>query len=134
MFGAAFPLSPSQSFKMLAIGIILWFFGALLLAYLGPLGAYQGSGRILTYLLLIPGTVPFVWLAMKIAQLEGAQVGLGIALATGTATLCDGIALAWFPSLYGETIDLHAGAGSTILWGAGVAIFIGMLFSRPRTN
>lgn len=112
------------------LGVVLWFVAAMLLKVLGPMGIYEGSARILLYALIIPGTVPFVFLIRWMAGLSGAQTGLGAALTTASALLLDGIAVAWFPVLYGSAESLVLGASAAILWGGGVAIFLGFLFSR----
>lgn len=127
------PVLPSLTGRdaalMMMYGAILWFAAALLLQYLGPRGAYEGGNRLLAYALVIPGTFPFVLVAQML--IGRAKLALGLALATGTATLLDGIALAWFPALYGGEAGYVAGAGAAILWGAGVAIMLGFVWNRP---
>ena len=113
-----------QLLFFLCFGVGGWLLAALLLRFLGPMGIYDGTARVLTYALIVPGTVPFVWLAGRLGQARSGQLFPGFTLSTAMATLCDGAALAWFPNLYGNTVPLHAGAGGTILWGAGVGIFL----------
>lgn len=127
-----FPLSLAQITIVTGLGVILWFLAALLLAFIGPLGVYEGWARVVTYVLIVPGTFPFVILIQKAAKLSRPRTGLGVSLAVGVATLCDGVALAWLPGLYGGDVSLVAGAGGTILWGAGVAILLGMLLTRTE--
>lgn len=123
-------LSRRQAVIMVIMGVILWFLAAILLRSLAPMGIYDGMGRIGLYLLIIPGTYPFLRLLKKIARLGQGQIALGVSLATATATLLDGIALAWFPILYGTNIDHTAGAGGAILWGAGVGIMLGFWMDK----
>ncbi len=114
------------------MGIALWLLAAIMLRYFGPMGAYDGPARLLMYALIIPGTYPFLLLIKKVAALGRDQIALGVALATGAAALCDGMALAWGPGLYGATPELVAGAGGTILWGAGVAIILGFIMNASE--
>lgn len=123
-------LSQPQIIVFLLYGVAGWFAAAMLLRFLGPTGIYEGGLRLLTYLLIIPGTVPVVWLAGKLAKAQPGQLFIGFSLSSAMATLCDGIALAWSPALYGATIELHAGAGAMILWGIGVGIFLGYVMDR----
>ena len=117
-------LSARQVLIMMVSGVIVWFAAALLLHWLVPLGAFDGAMRVLTYLLVIPGTLPVLCGMIRLAGLSAAQVVPGFALGTGTALLCDGIAAAWFPGLYGATADHVRLAAAAVLWGAGVGIML----------
>ncbi|MCV3272253.1 hypothetical protein [Roseobacter sinensis] len=124
------PITTPQVLKLLATGVALWLLAAVLLRLLGPLGIYEGSARLWTYVLIIPGTVPFIYLVRWIARLGPEHTVLGVAIVTAMAIVCDGIALAWAPEIYGEGLATAAGAGATILWGAGVGIFLACLLNR----
>jgi glutamate/tyrosine decarboxylase-like PLP-dependent enzyme len=69
-----------------------------------------------------------------LARLQAGQMVQAMAMGTGTATVMDGIALAWFPDLYGAGAALHAGAGGTILWGGGVGLLLAFWFDRARRS
>jgi len=127
---ARLPLTSSQVAVLVALGAILWFLAAMLLRIIGPMGVHEGLGRVVLYLLVVPGTFPFVLGIKKLARLADHQLALGVAVATATATLLDGIALAWFPALYGTDIQHFAGAGAVILWGAGVGLVYGLVMNR----
>jgi hypothetical protein len=107
-----------------AIGAALWLAAALLLGALGPRGIYEGSNRVILYLLVIPGTWPVLPMMVRLAGLAKSQLGLGMAFGTMVAVVLDGLALAWWPALYGGP-DYVAGAGAVILWGAGVGMALG---------
>lgn len=123
-------LTSGQMVSCLVQGAVLWLAAALLLRWLGPTGIYEDPLRILVYLLVIPGTFPFVLQIEKLAKLRRDQAFTGMAVATMMAVLLDGVALAWFPRLYGETVELWAGAGAVILWGGGVGMGLGWLRTR----
>lgn len=127
---ATVTLGRAQLVTFLLFGIAGWFIAAMLLRFLGPLGIYQGGARAMTYLLIIPGTVPFVWLAGWLAKAQPGQLFVGFSLSTAMATLCDGLALWLIPNLYGIGQQLHAGAGGTILWGVGVGVFLAYVMDR----
>ena len=123
-------LDRKQLTLFIILGVAVWFMAAIVLRVLGPLGIYDGGQRVLVYLLIIPGTMPVVWIARKLGKTSPGQLFTGFSVGTGSATLCDGVALAWFPSLYGPTAELHAEAGGTILWGAGVGLFLAYVVDR----
>lgn len=112
------------------LGVILWYVAAVLLSVLGPMGALSGGTRGLTYALIWPGTLPFVLLIWKATGVARAQLGLAMAVATSAAMLCDGVALGWFPGLYGGGDAQTAASGAAILWGAAVGQIEGMLIAR----
>ena len=111
-------------------GAALWFIAAVLLRVLGPMGVYEGFARVLLYALIIPGTVPFILLIVKLTRVARHQIALACAVMTASAALLDGIALAWFPALYGNEVEHVAAAGATILWGAGAALALGFFLNR----
>lgn len=94
------------------------------------MGWFDGISRILVYIALVPGTVPVVLLAKRAARLDDQHVALGIAVVTAAAIMLDGIALAWFPGLYGSGAAQTAASGAVILWGGAVAIALGCWFNR----
>ncbi len=132
MTRAGLPFGPGQTLMLIFLGALLWFIAALLLQVLGPMGIYDGSARIILYGLIIPGTVPFILIAVRVAGVGRDHFALAVALMTAAATLLDGVALAWFPALYGGDVTLVAHAGATILWGAGVGLVLGFLFNRTE--
>ncbi len=130
--GGRLPLSAGQIITMAVFGAVLWLLAALTLRYLGPMGIYEGINRGVLYALIVPGTVPFVLLARWIGGLASNQIAIAYAVGTTSAMLLDGLALAWFPALYGGTPELVAGAGAAILWGAGVGQLLAFLFNRTK--
>jgi hypothetical protein len=120
-------LTARQFWILVIMGAILWFAAAMLIRIIGPMGVFEGSNRVWTYLLVIPGTLPFVMLVRRSAGLVASQHGIGMAIGTTAAVLLDGVALAWIPWLYADTVELVAAAGAVILWGAGVGMALGAL-------
>ena len=124
------PLGAKQATLCAVLGAVLWFLAAMLIKVLGPLGIFEGTARILLYVLVVPGTAPFIWLIAKLAGLARNQIGVGVSFATMMAVLLDGAALAWAPGLYANSVEQIAGAGAVILWGAGVGMVIGWMLNR----
>ena len=123
-------LTPRQTAILVAYGAIGWFAAALLIRFLEPFHVFDGMARVWTYLLIIPGSVPLVWIGQAIARHTKVQRGLAAATFTGTALVLDGLAVAWIPWLYGSTTEHVLAGAAAILWGAGVAIALGFIMGR----
>jgi len=124
------PFSRRQTGLLIILGAILWLVAALILKALAPSGIYEGSAQIILYALIVPGTVPFLLASLKVASIERPSSFAAVALMTMSAMLLDGIALAWFPFLYGGDVAYVAGAGAAILWGAGVGLVLALFVNR----
>ena len=120
---------------MLAVyGAVLWFLAALLVRSVGPMGAFDGISGIITYALVIPGTVPAIIAARPLAKLRRDQTLAGIAMVTATALLLDGLAHAWFPSLYGTDPALIIKGAAAIFWGAGVGLMLALIMNKGEKS
>ena len=127
------PLGGRQLVPAILCGIILWYAAATLLRVLEPTGIFQNDTyMVLLYLAVIPGTLPFVFIVMWVSALGRERIALGYSVATAAAMLCDGIALHFFPGLYGTTSAQLAVSGELILWGAGVGIVLACLVNRSE--
>ncbi len=124
------PFSARQLAMLVVSGWIVWFIGALVCRYGGELGWFEGVNRVLLYAAVVPGTVPVILIIRRLAKLATDEVALGMAIATAAAIMLDGIALAWFPALYGPGAEQAAASGAVILWGGAVAIGLGCWFNR----
>jgi hypothetical protein len=129
-------LSNAQRLSSVAYGVLLWFLAAMIVRYIGPMGAFVGNALWITYALVIPGTVPFVILGQILMGLDKAQVASSIMIITATALLLDGIAFNFFRSLYGSEPAIIMAGAALILWGAGVGLVLGMVMgaSAPDTK
>ena len=124
------PLTAKQIIILVLYGAMLWFVAAILVRTIGPMGALDGSARIITYALVIPGTVPAIWIGRALAKLSRDQTAISLIVITATALLLDGIAHAWFPSLYGSDPVLIVKGAAVIFWGAGVGLVLGLIMNR----
>lgn len=110
-------------------GAVLWFVAAMLVRVLTPMGALTGVWQVVTYALVVPGTVPAIWIARAIAKLAHGQTAMGILVVTAVALLLDGLAFAWFPTLYGPDPAQWLAGAAVILWGAGVGLVLAILMN-----
>lgn len=123
-------LTATQTTILVIYGSVLWFAAAILVRMLGPMGALDGGWGLLTYVLVIPGTVPAIIVARPLARLRSDQTTIGIAVVTATALLLDGIAHSWFPALYGTDAALLVKGAAAIFWGAGVALVLAIMMNN----
>ena len=72
-------ISRSQYAMLAAYGALLWFLAAILVRVLAPMGALEGSARILTYALVIPGTIPAILIGLKITNVTRSNSVLAVA-------------------------------------------------------
>jgi hypothetical protein len=130
----ATPLSKSQIIFSIIYGVILWFLAAMIVRYIGPMGAFVGTALVITYALVIPGTVPFVIIGQHLMGLDKGQIASSIMITTATALLLDGIAFNFFRSLYGTDPAIIMAGAALILWGAGVGLVLGMIMGASKSS
>ncbi len=124
-------MSTKQVMIVVILGVVLWYLAALLAQFLGHIGAFDGTNRVILYAAVVPASAPSVLLIWKAAGLDRSQIAIGMAVATTAAMLCDGVALAWFSTLYGANAEQIAASGAVILWGAAVGQCLAFLLNRP---
>ena len=125
-------LTTGQTLLLVFIGAALWFLAAVVLHILAPLGALDGSARAITYALCIPAIWPFVWLVRFAVKLGHDQIFTAVTVATATALLIDGIVVAYYPAIYGNTAQQVAHCAAAILWGAGVGLVLAFIMNREN--
>lgn len=125
-------LTKPQTVFSVIYGVILWFLAAMMVRYLGPLGAFEGVALLITYALVIPGTVPFIWLGQRLIGLATLQLSNSVMVITATALMLDGLAFNFFRSLYGSDLATVMAGSALILWGAGIGLVLGMVMGTAR--
>ncbi len=124
---AAKPLTLQQIIILSSYGAILWYLAALLVSAMTTAGLFVGIWKFVIFAAIVPGTIPSIWIARKLARLEYGQTANGFMVGTAAALLLDGAAHAWFPSLYGLNAEIRPGASALIFWGAGVGLILALM-------
>ncbi|MCH4893652.1 MULTISPECIES: hypothetical protein [unclassified Sphingomonas] len=129
-------LTPVATCVLLFQGVVEWYLAALFIKHLGPMGVFEGVWLPLLYGLAVPFILPAVLLARWSVGYPKAATVVPVAIVSATATLCDGIAIAWFQSaIYGPDPAIVALGGGWLLWGIGVGLFISVAMSlRPSVK
>jgi hypothetical protein len=126
------PLSQTQIIASILYGAVLWFLAAMIVRYIGPMGAFVGTALVITYALVIPGTVPAIWLGQKMMGLAKDQLAKSVMIITTCALLLDGLAMNFARGLYGPDPVITAAGAGLIFWGAGVGLVLGIMMERGR--
>jgi hypothetical protein len=113
------------------LGALAWFIAVIFIRFAGAAFFIESSFWLVgLYVLSIPGA----WLTIKgIAQagkLSGVKILMAVAIMCFTASLLDGVAIAWFPSLYGLPTPAHLLAAAWLLWFVGVSLSITVIMTR----
>lgn len=122
---------PGKLIPLMIYGAVGWFLAALLCRTLGSMGVYDGSAQIILYAAIIPGTIPVVWLMKPLLGVRRSEMFAAAAIVDMSALVLDGIAVAWFPSLYGTDPQMVANSAAAVLYGAGVLLAIGFVMNGP---
>lgn len=111
-------LSSKQAYISMVTGIVLWYCAAWLIWLLEPSEALRGNGAFVTYVAAIPTGPLTVWLLRWLGRLRSDQLVSSACVGLAAATYCDGVALLWFPELYGNDPSHVLAGAALILWGA----------------
>lgn len=113
------------------IGVVLWFVAAMMIRFLGPAVFVPGSAALpLVFALSIPVAWAFLWVGTTGIGVRGAAVMPAVIIMSFTAMFLDGLALTFFPALYGlPPASLLMGA-ALLLWGVAWIQFIAFVQTR----
>lgn len=114
-----------------ALGVVFWFNAAMIIRFCGAAVFTAGNPRLLLFFgLAIPLTLLSMYITKAIAQLRFADLLEPVVLMTLTATMLDGLALAWFRQLYSSSFEVALHGAAWILWGAGLGLLFALMFKR----
>ncbi len=128
-------LRREQAASLAALGVVLWLLFALLIRYVIPAGWF-GIPAIsaLLFAAAVPSAWLLVWLCRHTAALTPEQLVPGIAAASAAALLCDGLALAWAPHLYGADAASILPAAALLFWGAGACLALAFVIAGRKAT
>lgn len=126
----ASPPSTAQTMTLAAIGAFYWLMAALVVRWTAADWVGDTGMTILVFALIVVVTGPALFLGMRVARVTRSGAAFAATVMTMTALLLDGVALTWFRSLYGTEPAIILGGAASIMFGAGVALVLGMAFQR----
>ncbi len=126
-------LTSGQSILLMGIDAALRFLAAIILRIVAPMGALEGSARVITYALIVPGTLPFVWLTQVLAKLRHDQIAIGVAFVAATALVIDGVVVTWFRVIYSGPLPQVTNCAATILCAASVGMVLALIIRKETS-
>ena len=128
-------LRRGQVASLATLGVALWLLFALLIRYSIPAGLFGSTAAsALLFAAAIPGAWLLVQLCRRTAPLTPEQSGPGVAGAASAALPCDGVALTWAQSLYGDDPTSVLLAAAWLLWGVGACLAVALLVARRKAS
>ncbi|UVO54692.1 hypothetical protein [Sphingomonas sp. SUN039] len=119
-----------QTATLASMGAVYWFVAALVVRWTAANWVGSDGATALVFALIVVATVPALFLGMAVARVGRDRAQISATVMTGTALLLDGVALTWAKSLYGTDPSVVLGGAASIMWGAGVALALGMMLER----
>lgn len=126
-----------QLVSLVGLSLVLWVAAALYIrlmpeALTSPL--WGAVGFVTTF--------PLAWasvlLTRRVGSLTSGQFLAGVAIVGGIAMMIDGIALRWYPTVYGSDPTMYRFAAAWLLWGYGVSLGIAVIMdasqNQPQTR
>ncbi len=116
----------SKHLLFITLGVIFWLNGVVLVRQLGEaMLTLNNPYRFWAFILAIPVTIFSLIITKYISKLEYSNLLRPVVIMTFTATLLDGLAFAFYRSLYSNSVEVALNGAALILWGAG----LGLLFA-----
>jgi hypothetical protein len=115
-----------------ALGVFFWFVAAMAIRFLGPSIFVAGSIVLpVTFFVLSPPIAwVFVWAAKIMGGIQGKAIFPAAVIMSSVAMFFDGIAITFFPALYGLPSASLVMAGAWLLWGVALIQIIAFLQAR----
>jgi hypothetical protein len=123
-------LQPRQAGLLAIYGIVLWFLAALMIRYGTPSGVFSRQGNVPVYAVTAASCFFLVRLMAASPRLSAGQLLPAVALACLVALLCDGVAIAWLPSLYGNDLTLLLPGIAWLSFAVGLCLLFAMVAER----
>ncbi len=137
MTTVAVPTSSRPALRLpvlIALGVAFWFLAAMAFRFLGPFVLVPGSTTLpLVFILTVPIAWAFVWAGITLGGARGAAVLPAVVVMSFTAMLLDGLALTFFPALYGLPTASLLIVAALLLWGVGLILVIAYIWPQ-RTD
>jgi hypothetical protein len=119
------PLSAAQTLLFLGLGLLFWFVAALFIRFVGASVFVTGSPWLLVIFLAgLPMAWGLVRLSAVLGRIDGPALFPAVTLLSVVGLLLDGVAITWFPALYGLPAESLVLAAAWLLGGVGVLITV----------
>ncbi len=114
-----------------ALGIVFWLNGALIVRFLGDRVFREGSHWLMVmFAAAVPITALAIMVTKWISGLAYSSLLRPLVIMTFTAVFLDGTVLTWGRSFYAEDYEVALHGAAWILWGGGLGLLFGYLLER----
>ena len=121
-------LRPAQIVRLLCLSVLLWTLATAYIRLWPAAFTDPGLGR-LGFATTLPIGWLSIWLVRRVGGLDMSQLLAGVSLLGAAAMMVDGIALRFWPGVYGNDAALLRLGAAWLLWGYGVSLAIALLWS-----
>jgi hypothetical protein len=125
-------VTPKQLAFCVSYGLALWLGAIFLVRAIGPMGAFSGWGLIISFVALIPGTIPAVLLTRRVMGPLKDQMLMGVTIISTIALLLAAIGFSFFPTLYGSNMTQVLAASGFMMWGGGIGFVLALMIGKDR--
>lgn len=126
-------MKSSKLALFVALGVVFWFNAAMIVRFSGThVFTENNTNLIWMYLLAIPITVLSIILTKFLSGFPYNALLKPVVIMTLVATILDGIALAWFGGLYGDSHEVRLYGAALILWAAGLGLLIAFILEGRK--
>jgi peroxiredoxin len=127
-------LTPLRIAALVAVSVVVWLFVAMFIRFGGAAGRFSGWKGVSTYAATVAFTPPLNALLRQVAGVRPQRMATVGAVAVTTPPLLEGIAMKWFPVLYGgDPAVIQAGA-VWLLWAIGVGLGLSVWTQMTATR
>ena len=119
-----------QTVMLALMGALFWFAAALVVRWTAAGWTGRDGATVLVFVLIVIATIPALFMGARVAGVGREQFLAMGAIMVGVAALLDSIALTWFRPLYGTDPAIVLAGAAAILWGAGIALVVGIVLQR----
>jgi Family of unknown function (DUF5367) len=126
-------LTTAQLIGLLVMGDVLWFVAAMFIRFAGQ-GLFTAGNPWL--IALFVGSLPVAWalvaIPCRMLRVARPHYVKAATLMAAPALLLDGVAITWFPTLYGVGVPGLELAAAWLLWGVGASFVFANLIEAER--
>jgi hypothetical protein len=126
-------MKSSKLALFVALGVVFWFNAAMIVRFAGTRVFTENNPNLIwMYLLAIPITALSIILTKFLSGFPYNALLKPVVIMTLVATILDGIALAWFGGLYGDSQEVRLYGAALILWAAGLGLLIAFILESRK--
>lgn len=122
-------IDPARLAALVVMGLVIWASAIPLVRWMLAQGLLGNAMTAPVYAAVLAGTAPLVWAVPRLLGLPPRYRLHCAAIMATMAAMLDGMAIRW-TTIYAIDAAQRADAAGVLLWGAGVAVLLGLVMAR----